>query len=103
MIEIINLIKTCPACPAQWEGTTSDGRMIYIRYRWSFLSVRISEKETTDIMKAVDGEEIFGYQNEKSGFDGFLKYKELKEIIEKFSSKIILPETDGADEENGIF
>jgi len=59
-MKIIKLIKTCDACPAQWEGKLEDGRMLYFRYRYGHLSVRISPEVTDDIMDAVDGEEIFG-------------------------------------------
>ena len=59
-LKIIELTKTCEACPAQWEGTLEDGRMIYIRYRWGYLEARVSKKQTKEINKAVGGPEIFG-------------------------------------------
>lgn len=31
--------QTCSACPSQWEGTTEDGRSVYVRYRWGNLTV----------------------------------------------------------------
>lgn len=30
---IKSLVKTCSACPSQWEGFTDDDRPVYIRYR----------------------------------------------------------------------
>ncbi len=48
---------TSPCCPAQWDGVTDDGRTAYIRYRWGWLSVRVSA--TGD---AVGGDEIVGAQ-----------------------------------------
>ena len=38
MINVITCRRTCLACPSQWEGVCSDGRSIYIRYRWGCLT-----------------------------------------------------------------
>ena len=37
MDRIVELTQTCYACPSQWEGTTSEGRYLYIRYQVSHL------------------------------------------------------------------
>lgn len=37
MIE--SVVQTCTSCPAQWEVTLSDGRGLYVRYRWGMFSV----------------------------------------------------------------
>ena len=42
-ITIIQLKKTCDACPAQWEGRTSKNKPVYIRYRWDNLSISIGK------------------------------------------------------------
>ncbi len=39
MITVKSIELTCHSHPAQWEGRTDDGRPIYVRYRWSYLSV----------------------------------------------------------------
>lgn len=44
------LTKTCEACPAQWEGTLEDGRVIYIRYRWGSLGFGVGD----DLGDAID-------------------------------------------------
>lgn len=36
--KIVQLAKTCDACPAQWEGKLEDGRFVYIRYRHGYLT-----------------------------------------------------------------
>jgi len=56
-MKIENLECTCGACPSQWEFKTDDNRMAYVRYRWGYLSVRISEPNEID---AVEGIEILG-------------------------------------------
>ena len=67
MPTIKHLEQTCFACPSQWEGETTDGKYIYIRYRWGYLSVD------------VDGKEIFGL-HVGSNTGGVMSEKEMLEI-----------------------
>ena len=55
--------QTSDACPAQWEGKLTDGRTFYIRYRWGYLTFRVSEKPTDNIKLAVK-KGYPGYQQE---------------------------------------
>lgn len=57
-LKVKTLTKTCDLCPSQWEGELEDGRMIYIRIRHDYLSVRVSKKEGSDIKEAVRGAEL---------------------------------------------
>jgi hypothetical protein len=66
VIVVTSLTQTCPSHPAQWEGTTADGRVVYVRYRWGYLQVR------------VDGGEVFGAQL-GGQWDGEMTYDELKQ------------------------
>jgi hypothetical protein len=81
-LKIENLKKTCHACPAQWEGFLNDGRAIYIRYRWGYLSVCISPKVTGDISDAVNGYEIF-HKQFGGEYHAELEESELQEITEE--------------------
>ena len=76
------LRQTCGACPAQWEGKIKDGRMFYIRYRWGYLALEISDKATDDVMDAVGGTEIFGEQI-GGEYDGFLDELKMKNLTSK--------------------
>lgn len=38
---LIELHRTCIACPSQWLGRTGDGLAVYIRYRWGWLSCEV--------------------------------------------------------------
>jgi len=87
-LRILRLTNTCNACPAQWEGWLNDGRAIYIRYRWGYLSVRVSEEATKDIADAVSGNEIYG-RRIGHGLDGFMDYDILKE---KTGDVLIFPD-----------
>jgi hypothetical protein len=57
---VVELVMTCEMSPAQWEGRTNDGRRIYVRHRWDYLSVRLGPPGDDDVMSAVGGEEIVG-------------------------------------------
>ena len=86
---ICDFEQTCFACPSQWEGTLEDGRMIYIRFRWGYLSVSISDNPTDDVMDAVGDKEIYGEQL-SDGLDGVLGEAEL---IEKTKHILTYPQS----------
>lgn len=35
-------VKTCLACPSQWDIKTINGRYIYARYRWGVLTLTLN-------------------------------------------------------------
>ena len=79
-MKVIEIVQTCSACPAQWEIKLKNGKMIYVRYRWGYLSIRISAEATTDVYKAVNGTEVYGKELGDS-FDGCLDELELIGIM----------------------
>lgn len=64
---LASLEKTTYACPTQYEGKLVDGRVVYMRYRWGKLSVRVAGQEA-DLFTSKDtviycetiGEEMAG-------------------------------------------
>jgi len=58
--------QTCSACPSQWEGTTTDGRSVYVRYRHGGLTVHL------------DGEAVF-YKHVPRMADGYMTWDEVEE------------------------
>lgn len=90
-MKVVEIKRTCEACPSQWEGKLSDGRMIYVRFRWGSLNISVSPKPTDDIMDAVGGEHVFGTDLLGHPLDGYMEYSKLKEI----ASHIEWPEDDG--------
>jgi hypothetical protein len=76
VLRVVEIKKTCDACPAQWEGRDAEGRPVYVRYRWGYLWVGAGEKGE-DIGGAIDGREVFGKQL-GDGLDGVLPYDKLK-------------------------
>lgn len=44
MITINQLEQTGYACPSQWDGTTTNGEYVYIRFRHGRLTVEVNEE-----------------------------------------------------------
>ncbi|GGU91028.1 hypothetical protein GCM10010275_30070 [Streptomyces litmocidini] len=38
-MQIVRAVRTCPACPSQWDAWTTDGQYLYLRYRHGIGSV----------------------------------------------------------------
>jgi len=75
--KIAKVIMTCGGCPSQWEAYTEDLRPVYVRYRWGYLSIEIAPEGSKSFKDAVGGEEIFGKERDKTGWDGFMSYEDL--------------------------
>jgi len=81
MIKIVRLVKTCEACPSQWDTWDADGREIYIRYRWGWLTVvRASASKPNDPL-GKDAEEIF-VSKIGNGFDGDMDESQLEDATQ---------------------
>jgi len=84
--KIIKLTRTCGGYPSQWEGKLENGKMIYIRYRWGCLDVRVSKQPTKDILDAIKGESIYKqYIGEK--YDGVMENYELISLLKDMEFK----------------
>lgn len=59
---VIELRRTCFACPSQWEGATEDGEHVYIRYRWGFLSAQVGNE---DVYSASHGDGLDGNMSDE--------------------------------------
>ncbi len=87
MIKIARMVKTCAACPSQWNGWSDSGNYYYFRYRNGTL--RIDSSESKETFKVFENT-IFEKELDQL-CDGFLEYTNLKEITKEF---IELPETE---------
>jgi hypothetical protein len=76
MLVMKEIEQTCAACPAQWEGLTADDRIVYIRFRWGILSVRIGSPGDKSEFAGVRGKEILRKQLGDE-YLGFLEYDDL--------------------------
>ena len=76
------LIRTCIACPSQWEGPATDGRYVYIRFRHDSLTVYISDEESNNVDDALNGERIVELTSVVGdGEAGYMTDNELNRIL----------------------
>lgn len=80
-VQVVEIRKTCYACPAQWEGKTADGRWVYVRYRWGYLSVSVGDTldEAVDLTRS--GKVLYETRTGDS-FNGYMDYAELRKLTE---------------------
>lgn len=76
-IKVVSLYHTCDACPSQWEGRTSDGKHIYVRYRWGHLTAGVAE--TSD--DAVSQRNFIDITH-GDPFDGCMSFETLVELTQ---------------------
>ena len=93
MVKVTEILRTCFACPAQWEGKTESG-CVYIRFRGGTLAVRSG----STIDDAIAGPTIFEW-NDTDGYGGFMEYDELKKITAGVPD---LPDVEDAKELHGF-
>lgn len=78
MVRVSSLTQTCIKSPSQWEGRTSDGRQIYVRYRWGQLTIGIGNT----IDEAVRSESNL-FKKQIGGMrDGDLDYVKLRTVTD---------------------
>lgn len=75
MIKVTKLIRTCSACPSQWEGETEDGRYLYIRYRWGRLRGGVYKSDIDFIKNGGDYNLLVKILTETP--DGYMTTKEM--------------------------
>lgn len=73
LLRVNTLTQTCRMCPSQWDGTTEDGRRVYVRYRWGCLDVYAGNAPGDD---PLDGDPLIDMEL-GDGLDGVLTFAEL--------------------------
>jgi len=75
---IICIAETCSACPSQWEGLTSDGQVVYIRYRWGNLYVGIGDSQKEAVAAALEN-----YRRIGDEYDGTMSTERMMDETER--------------------
>ena len=77
-MKVVTMLRTCHACPAQWDGRTDDDRPVYVRYRGGYGYVTVGEpgEAHADVFGPAVGEWRGNHH-----LDGYLTYEELKERV----------------------
>jgi hypothetical protein len=71
-MRVIKLTRTSDACPTQWDAVTDDGSVLYLRYRWGWLTV---EKKQPGGRFAQVFSKSYG-----GGLDGSMTFEQLQEL-----------------------
>lgn len=86
-LDLSQLVKTCSACPTQWEGPVPGVGKIYFRYRWGGASVWRHPDENAELF-AHGGEDIY-HGSHGDGLDGFMEDEQvfaiLHEVLEPYT------------------
>lgn len=75
-MNIVELTRTCTACPAQWEGRLDDGRYVYMRYRWGTFGLSVG----LTMEGAVRNPYSFIHET-GDAFDGYMTEYELRAVL----------------------
>jgi hypothetical protein len=78
-IVVVEVQRECLACPSSWSGKTYDGKEVYARYRWGYLSVTVDDNVIFGSQLDEDtrtDEEVL----EQDGEDSFKTWKMMKDF-----------------------
>lgn len=75
--KVVTLRKTSVACPSQWEGTLEDGRAVYARYRYGWLSVGVGD-DVDQAVRSGSTDQALYEGCVGAGLDGFMDFEELQ-------------------------
>jgi hypothetical protein len=79
MINVKHLVKISDDRPAQWEGVVGEKGSAYIRYRWGYLEVSVSETSGDPIKDRV---RVFD-RGVGGKYDGQMSTEEMKAILKE--------------------
>jgi hypothetical protein len=93
-------VRTCTACPSQWEGRLEDGRHVYIRLRHGHGSIGIGD--TKD--EAVAAQDFYRWSDPYN--DGFITDWQLRQELFDASVDLapgVIPDVCGIDHDHPNF
>ena len=76
--EVVNLVQTCGCHPSQWEGWTSVGRVIHVRFRHGRLWIGLAP----DYRRTAPTMLFVARYPREGGDDGYLRYETLRRLTE---------------------
>jgi hypothetical protein len=76
----IKFVKTCTACPEQYEAFIGKKQVGYLRLRWGYFEVEYPD---------VGGKELLGIQIDKSGWQGEFNDEEQRKFYLKKAKEVI--------------
>ena len=76
--EVVSLVQTCQCHPSQWEGWSSNGSVIYVRFRYARLWVGLAP----DYRRTAPTTLFVARWPGDGGDDGYLQYETLTRLTE---------------------
>ena len=77
-LEVMSLVQTCERHPSQWEGWTSRGSVIYVRFRHRRLWIGLAP----DYRRTALTTFFFARYPGEDGDDGYLRYETLQRLTQ---------------------
>ena len=88
LVRLVSMVRTCIACPSQWEGLTADGRQWYGRYRGSHGSLQVGALGDTSEFAGCGGDYVMRFRREEqgkqAGWDGDMSNAEFYALAASF-------------------
>lgn len=82
--KLVSIYQENIACPSQFFGNLEDGRAFYIRYRWGWVSIRVTI-QIVDFREYKENnfpdETVYEFQAGDE-YDGVIEYDEILEILQ---------------------
>lgn len=76
-ITIVRAVRTCRACPSQWDAWDADGRYYYLRYRFGYGTVEVAAGPDAYVG---DGSEVIAEFEHGGPYDGEISLGEFAEL-----------------------
>ena len=92
-MKIVELTRTCIACPSQWDAKLDDGRWAYLRFRFGNFTMNVGD----DVESAVSGECVLQFFWGEGLMAGFMTNDELIEELTKHEIEVDVLWVDDPD------
>jgi hypothetical protein len=76
VVRVVSIWQTCNSSPSQWQGSTSLGRSVYVRYRWGHLQIGVGR--TFKLAVRNSSSEPLLLKKVGGPWDGLLTYQRLR-------------------------
>lgn len=85
-MKLCDVVRTCIACPSQWDAMTEDNHSVYIRYRWGNISMLVCPEIGKREYTGSDGYGVWVTildEQTDDDLDGFMNDEEMMAIADK--------------------
>ena len=83
-MKVVKIVRTCFACPEQYEGELSNGEKFYVRCRWGHARLGVSPNSVDEAVHAKPISEIYYDDDIQGVFDA----GDLKKLFEQVNIEL---------------